>query len=230
MGYHAYDPKIYQKKVERIDDPIFQNYQKEEIRYIRRNIENPKQKTVIEIGAGYGRGVKRLARIGKEVIGVELGDRMYDALKENVRNLNNVTVIHGDAAKLSSLVGNVESPAIVLLQNTVGIFGKDLNKILLEMKKVAEEGRGEIIISAFNSCSLRAWGVPIIYKKAQDVVGENDPEKTDYERGIFATKSGYVSKWWTPDEMRGMAELLGGKRRELCVNNYYQILHVSYSS
>ena len=92
MGYN-WSPDKYIKLVEKSSDPVLQYYMKAEMDYITTKIENPKEKTFIDVGAGYGRVIPPLSEIAKQVITVELDKKMLTELKHRGEQYPNVLVI-----------------------------------------------------------------------------------------------------------------------------------------
>lgn len=58
-----------------------------------------KNDMVVEIGPGYGTLTKLLSEAAKEVIAIELDNELYEKLKNELKGLKNVQIIHGDALK-----------------------------------------------------------------------------------------------------------------------------------
>jgi SAM-dependent methyltransferase len=231
LKYH-WDPEKYIKLVEETDDPVLQDYMKTEIDYIVGNVRMPSSKTFIDVGAGYGRVVPQLSRIGKSVIAVEMDKKMLKELRKRAKKLPNVTVMEGDANHLTRLLSKyekiIEKPVLLSLQNTLGTIIGNPYKVLAEMKKIATTKNGEIIISLFCQESLKDWGVKM-YKSLREMVGEIDFKKTDFTRGIFISKTGYKSKWWTLEERKDFEKRLDGKISTLSRKPYFYIIHSQYN-
>ncbi len=59
-----------------------------------------KKDTIVEVGAGLGTLTVCLAKEAYKVIAIEKDAKMISALKETVKNFNNVELVHGDILKL----------------------------------------------------------------------------------------------------------------------------------
>lgn len=188
-----------------------------------------KKKTVIDIGAGYGRILPQLAPLVKDIIAVEIDSKMFNELKRRSIKYTNVAVIQGDANCLSRLLYGVEltMPVILSLQNSLGTWKGNSKKAIKQMRKIAEQKHGEIIISLFRQKALREYGAKM-YKSLKNLVGEIDLKKTEFKKGIFRSKTGYVSKWWTKNEMGEIKKILGGKIMKEILSTSFYILHISY--
>lgn len=223
-----YTAKKYVNFVENIKDAILQNHMKAEIKEIR-NVKDSKNKTFIDLGAGYGRILHVLTEIARNVISIDINPDMLSELKRRTKKHENTEVIDGDITKLSILLQNkeVQRPVLLLLQNTLGTIEGDWKKVLFEMKKVAKERGGEIIISLFRQESLRSWGINL-YSLISELVGEPDLEKTDVSKGLFVSKTGYTSKWWNKKEIENIKKYFGDKViNEIWTKEYY-IIHIGF--
>lgn len=110
---------------------------------------------------------------------------------------------------------------------TLGTWKGDYHQGLAEMKKVAQEKGGELVISLLRQEALESQGVPM-YWTLKELVGEPDLERTNFEKGLFRSKTNYKSQWWTPEQRAKIAELLGGKKVGEVLNPHFWILHTSY--
>lgn len=222
-----YTAEKYIKLVENIDDPILQYLMKAEIDIISK-VKDSKNKTFIDLGAGHGRILPDLVRIARNVISIELNPDMLGELKKRTEMYENASIIEGDIQELSKLLerADVQSPVLLLIQNTLGTIEGDYKKVLSEMKSVAQKYKGEIIISLFRQESLKDWGIKM-YSKIQEMVGEPDLEKTDFEKGIFVSKTGYTSKWWNSAEIEEIKNYFGGKMVNKIQTPYFSIIHIS---
>lgn len=55
--------------------------------------------TVVEIGPGYGTLTKMIAGVAKKVIAIELDYKLYEKLKEEIKDFKNIELVYGDALK-----------------------------------------------------------------------------------------------------------------------------------
>ena len=223
-------PLIYNWSVEkyvRLVPPLIKEQASAEIDSVL-NIDRVEKRIVIDVGAGYGRILPDIAPKVKSLIAIEINQLMFDQLKKRSQQYKNVTPIQGDANKLSTLLekANIIYPVIICFQNSLGTWEGDPRKAISEMKDFAKKRGGEIIISVFNQKALRTKGIQL-YTNASELVGQPDINSTDFERGIFRSKSGYVSRWRTDDEIEKMSQELGGKVRKI-EGPYFTILHAKY--
>ena len=218
----------YINLVEKMPNPRFNEYEHKELDYVL-GIPNLTGRTVIDVGAGYGRVLPHLAPKARDVIAVEIDTNMYDELKRRATQYPNVTTIQGDANLLSGLIDGLDlvSPVIISLQNSLGTWQGDVEKTLGEMKAVAEKNQGEVVVSLFRQKALKDLGMQI-YTAAQELVGEPDLEKTDFNKGEFWSKTGYFSKWRNDVEIQAIIKQLSGKKIKKIKNANFVIIHTQY--
>lgn len=205
-----YTADKYIKLVEEWPDPDFQDWQKAELDIIT-GVQYAKSKTFIDLGAGYGRLTPKIAGIARNVISIEINPGMLGELKRRSAAYENTVVVQGDMQELSKLLENqgAKNPVLLLPQNTLGTIEGIYKKVLSAMKDVAVQYKGELIISLLKQEALRNFGVRL-YTHIQEMTGEPDLEKTDFEGGLFVSKTGYTSKWWTPAERREVKDYFNG--------------------
>ncbi len=227
------------KTVENSSNPSLQKYMAVEQEAITSGVKDAGSKTFVDIGAGNGRIEEAMSRVASKVVAIELNDDMFKGLCERTKLLPNVTPVHRNAHDLENILleMGVQRPVLVLAQNTLAVIGDtcadldempEARRLLEEMRAVAERGGGEIVISLLKQEALESMGVAM-YGTFKDMVGEPDFEKMDYGAGLFATKSGYQSKWWRPEEREEIKRILGGRVATVLDGANFWILHVSYA-
>jgi len=228
MNYD-WNPSNYIKVVEKKENVFLQKYMQAELEYITTKIENPEEKTFIDVGAGYGRVIPVFAAISKKVIAVELDKQALEELKRRTKQHKNTVIVECDAQNLSICLEKsiIDKPVVVCLQNSLGTPYGDPYKIISEMAKVAKNNNGELIISLFTQEGLKDYGVPL-YDLVFELTGKPDLEKTDFENGNFVSRTGYKSHWWKPEEREEILRIIGGKLVGEVLKEYFYILHVKY--
>ena len=170
-----YTTEKYIKLVENTNDNILQSYMHAEIDVISK-VKNSKDKTFVDLGAGYGRVLPILVKIARNVISIEINPNMIIELRKRTEKYKNAIAIEGDIQKLSSFLEDkdIKNPVLLLLQNTLGGIEGDYKKVLSEVKSTAKKYDGEVIISLFRKESLKDWGVRELYTKLREMTGEPD--------------------------------------------------------
>lgn len=225
----SYTDKQYIKLVENIDDQILQSMMKKEIEIIKQ-VKNSKEKTFIDLGAGHGRLTPILGEIAKNIISIEINPNMLNELKRRNSKFDNSEIILGDITKLSQELKEKElqNPVLLLIQNTLGTIEGKWKKVLEEMKKVAKDNEGEIIISFFRVESLKNWGAKL-YTKTKEMTGEVNMDKTNFQKGEMITSTGYTSKWRSKEEIKEIINFLDGELIKDFWTDNWVILHINFN-
>jgi len=228
MSNFIWSADSYKKYVGETDFPMLHEYEKAEISFIKET-EDSKNKTFIDVGAGYGRVLPVLGKIAKNVIAIEIDDCMFKGLEKNLSKIPNLDVIKGDGNKLSELISKypVSNPVLVCLQNSIGPWEGDYKICLEQMRRVAETKHGEVILSAFKQEAFSEFAISM-YSSVEKVVGKPLIDQCNQEKGIFVSKTGYVSRWWTKEEREEMKQILGGSVIREISDKPYFIFHIKY--
>jgi len=221
-----YTDKKYIEATETKPHPILKKHMNAELEIISK-VENSKEKTFIDLGAGHGRLTRPVAKIARNLISIEINKEMLPELNKRSSEFGNTRVIVRDFTKLSDILKteDVKKPVLMLVQNTLGTVEGDWKKVLKEMKKVAEEYKGEIIISFFKQEALKTWGIEL-YSSISWMTGELDLDKTDFESGKFVSKTGYISKWRSRKEIEEIKEFFGGEIINEESSDNWIVLHI----
>lgn len=218
----------YVNLVEKTNNPFLRDFIDKELQFLCA-IEKLDEKSLVDVGAGYGRVIPILSPMVNNFYAVELDKKMIEGLKKTVDNYINCSIVECDAQELrSGLEGlDIKKPIVMSLQNSLGTPYGNPYKIIDEMVRYAKEKRGEIVVSFFTQESLQNCGVPI-YTSLVGLVGEIDLTRTDFERGDFIAKSGYKSHWFTEKEREMIKELIGGMIISELKGNCFHIIHSKY--
>lgn len=226
-----YTSEKYIKLTEKKPNPILKKQMDAEQNIIN-SVASPKKKTFIDLGAGHGRLTPSLLNIARNVISIEINPDMLPELKKRSLKFKNCRVIEGDMTKLSKILEkeDVTNPVLLLVQNTIGTIEGSSQKLLQEMKKVAEKYKGEIIISFFRAESLKSWGLKLYSEDvARAIVGEIDSKKTDINKGLFVSKTGYTSQWRNKKEIEQIKSFFGGKVLHETWTDKWCVLHLTFN-
>jgi hypothetical protein len=166
-------------------------------------------------------------KVARNVISIEFNPDMLKELKKRTEMYDNASMIEGDIQEFSRLLekADVRNPVLLLVQNTLGTIEGDYKKVLSEMKAVAKRYKGEVIISLFRQETLKEWGTKL-YSTIKEMVGEPDLAKTDFEKGLFVSETGYTSKWWNSQEIKEIKDFFGGNVVKEVLTPNFAIIHI----
>jgi SAM-dependent methyltransferase len=203
----SYTAERYERLVEDTRDPRLQRYMEEERRFIAR-IPGVHGRTIVDLGAGHGRVVGDLARLGRNVVAIEINPDMFRGLEERARALPAVQAVRGDILDLEQLLmgETVVDPVFLILQNSIGTIEGDHEELLDVVRSQMRKYDGQLVLSLLRQPALADWGLEM-YASLREMVGEVDLAATDTARGRFVTTNGYVSTWWTDSEIERFAHL-----------------------
>ncbi len=210
-GIRSYTAERYERLVEHSTNEGLQSYMEAEREFLA-SVENASARTFVELGAGHGRAMSLLAEVARNAICVELNQDMLAELRARGEQHPRVTVIDGDVQELPSLLEGLDivSPVVALLQNTLGTIEGDERRVRGAMKRVAELNGGDVVLSLFRQGALGGWGMEM-YEQLSEMIGEADPDRTNFQKGLFVSRTGYVSKWWTDEDLEEMKAFFGGQ-------------------
>lgn len=227
----SWNSQKYIDLVENGSDPGLLEWEAAEIHYLTTKIDSPQDKTFIDVGAGYGRVLPHLARIAKKVIAVEIDENLGRTLQERAGEFANCVVIMGDGSQLGKLLEKQEypKPVVLSLQNTLGPWKGDRYSAVDEMRKVAEPKHGEVIVSIFRREAIESWGLEM-YHSIAGLLGEYDPTTSDLKNGVFRTKTGYESYWFSAEDREAIKKRLGGSVFGEIITDNFHLFHILYVS
>ena len=223
-----FHPVLYEKLFGQWTDSVMLAHEKDEIDVIR-GIRKVYLRDMVDVGAGYGRIIPYVIPISKRLFCIDIDKNMYLSLRDKTCKYTNLFAIKGDITKLSKVMNKIvlEKPILLLLQNTLGTIKGEWIDVLTEMKKIAKLNNGEIIISLYRQQALEKWGL-MTYEHGIEMNGEPDLERTDLNRGLFISKTGYLSKWWTDKDIEYIKKYLGGKVVNEKSAFEYSVIHIAY--
>ena len=172
------------------------------------DIKDARSKTLVDLGAGYGRSLPLLAKVGHDVIAIEINPDMNVELERRALKYNNVQVIKGDFLKLPEILPTMSNrPVFLFLLNTLGtIEGGDYKDAVQVAMQEATNRQGELVLSLLRQHVLGSWGLEF-YGKISEMTGNVNMKRSDFKKGILITNTGYTSKWWTDEDIEGFKRL-----------------------
>ena len=168
------------KKFSKMFPFLISDWIKREAIYLQKNIK--KRSLVFDVGCGWGKDLKAIAKIVKKGIGIDNNPEIVKTARRDLAKFKNIEVFCEDAKKMR--FDNNVFDYVLCLGNTFGNFGRDKYKILREMKRVTKNN-GKIIISVYSEKALleRIKG----YEKIRLKIKKITKEGTVYaEKGVIS--------------------------------------------
>lgn len=107
---------------------------------------------VLDVGCGFGRHIKLLAKNCKKIYGIDNCQREIFKARKNLRKSKNAKICLADAVDLP--FKNNLFNLVICMTNTFGVLGKKKKQALREMKRVLKKN-GQIILSVYSDKSVR---------------------------------------------------------------------------
>lgn len=192
-------------------------------------IYDKKDKTFIDLGAGYGRLLPLLSETARNAVTIDINPEMFTELKRMAMDHRNCMALEGNMQDYEQLLNglDIKKPVVLLMQNTLGTLESVDSYLdaLNVMKEIAKRYDGEIVISLLCKEELKHFGIQL-YTEIAPMTGTPDLKKTDFDKGLLVTNTGYVSKWWSKDERKQIRDFFGGRLLKEVVTDNYHIMNI----
>lgn len=192
------------------------------------SIQNPQDKTFIDLGAGYGRVLPTVATVAKKVIAIELNPGMLGELQKRAKKYPNVEPVVGDMTRLPEVLDTASlSPAVfLLLQNTLGTIENGADRVFPSIMEAVGKEQAELVLALFRQQALGSWGMKF-YEHIKEMAGQPDYQKTRPDLGEYVSKTGYTSKWRSDEEIQQIVDSVNGKIVKEKATNEYRVMLIS---
>lgn len=130
---------------------------------------------VLELGCGYGRVMKEVAKSVSHVMGNDISRQSLELARSHMGNCQNYSVFLMDASHMSFRSGAFDG--VFCIQNGISAFGSNRKSLIAESIRVTREN-GVIL---FSSYSPKIWEARLEWFRKQSqfgLVGKIDEEKT----------------------------------------------------
>jgi 2-polyprenyl-6-hydroxyphenyl methylase/3-demethylubiquinone-9 3-methyltransferase len=164
--------------------------------WLQKNIK--RGSIILDVGCGWGRDLKVLAKIVKKGIGIDNDPKIIKEAKKNLAKFKNIEVFLENAKEMHFEDNTFDY--VICLGNTFGNFGRDKFKILKKMKRVAKKN-GKIIVSVYSekALPLRMEGYRKVVLKIKKITKE----------GTVYTKEGFISEQFSKRKIKEIFKKAG---------------------
>ncbi|MHA2304055.1 MAG: class I SAM-dependent methyltransferase [Candidatus Hodarchaeales archaeon] len=191
-----YSQKLFANKLKQcyeIASPRIKQYLEAEIAYTLTQIK--KTDTVLELGCGYGRVLKRIAEKAKTTVGIDTSESSLHLAKIYLKENKNVKLYQMDARSLE--FKDEIFDLVVAIQNGISSFKVDPPELIKESLRITKVG-GRIILSSYSRNIWKARLEWFIRQSEEGLLGEINYEKT--KNGVIECKDGFKATTYTIEE------------------------------
>ncbi len=161
---------------------------------------------VLELGCGYGRIARRLARAAGQVVGIDTASESLELARRLPETEDGCEFLSMDAIDLRFPDRSFD--AVLCLQNGICAFGVDQVRLLEEALRVTREGG----IVLFSSYSDGFWPDRLAWFEAQAAEGLVGPiDRAASGDGVIVCEDGFRAGRLTPDDFHTLCSRIGIK-------------------
>jgi 2-polyprenyl-6-hydroxyphenyl methylase/3-demethylubiquinone-9 3-methyltransferase len=198
QGY--YNKKLFANRLKRayeVASPRIQQYLEAEIQHTLSHIK--KTDSVLELGCGYGRVLKRLSETASEVIGIDIAESSLEYAKNYLGDLTNIE-LHFMTARNLTFDQNYFD-VVVGIQNAISALKIDPPHLITESLRVIKEG-GKLILSSYSEKIWKKRLEWFIHQSQEGLLGEIDMDRT--YNGVIVCKDGFQASTFSKEDFENI--------------------------
>jgi 2-polyprenyl-6-hydroxyphenyl methylase/3-demethylubiquinone-9 3-methyltransferase len=160
--------------------------------------------SVIELGCGYGRFLRRFIGLCRQITGIDTSQESLLMARELLGLRRNVHLLQMNASNLAFPDNRFD--VVLCVQNGISAFKIDPSELMSESIRVTRSG-GRCL---FSSYSKKFWDARLewfIQQAEEGLLGEIDWDQT--EDGVIVCKDGFRATTFGPDEFTNLTNSLG---------------------
>ncbi len=188
--------QVYDTGIERV-----RQYLEAEIDFVRKDLRGHER--ILELGAGYGRIMKKLAPHAGSIVGIDISEDSIAFGKEYLKDSPNCSLLVMDAHRIEY---KGEFDVVICLQNGLSAMkGDPLDLVRRAMAALVPGGR-----AYFSSYSPRFWAHRLAWFEEQasrGLLGEIDREKT--RDGKIVCKDGFTATTFSAADLAELGNRAG---------------------
>ncbi|MHA2175759.1 MAG: methyltransferase domain-containing protein [Candidatus Hodarchaeales archaeon] len=197
-----YSKKLFANKLKRayeMASPRIQQYLEAEIQYTLAHI-TPSD-SVLELGCGYGRVLKRIAQKASTVVGIDISESSLEYARKFLGDKANIELFFMTARNLKFNPNHFD--VVVGIQNAISALKINPSQLIRESLRVIKTG-GKLILSSYSDKIWKdrlAW---FIQQSQEGLLGEIDYEKT--HDGVIVCKDGFHASTFTVEDFENLTK------------------------
>ncbi|HUT81357.1 MAG TPA: class I SAM-dependent methyltransferase [Candidatus Bathyarchaeia archaeon] len=219
-----YSQKLSANKLKRCYDiapPRIQQYLTAEVEYVLLQIQS--HETILELGCGYGRVLKPLAKKAAKVYGIDTSKESLILAEKYLQEFRNVELQQMNAKSLTFEDKKFDS--VIAIQNGISAFKVDPINLVKESIRVTKSG-GRIILSSYSD---KIWQERLdwfIKQSEEGLLGELDFNQT--KNGKIVCKDGFKATTFTKNDFKKLISTIkvNAKIEEIDNSSIFCIINV----
>ncbi len=188
--------RVYETRIERV-----KRYLDAEIDLVRRSLRGDER--VLELGAGYGRIMKKLAPFAASITGIDISEDSVAFGREYLADATNCRIETMDA---HAIAFDAEFDVVLCLQNALSAMKGDAADTVARCVKSLVPG-GTLYCSSY---SPKFWEHRLAWFREQadkGLLGAIDDEKT--RDGLIVCRDGFVARTFSPGDLESLGRASG---------------------
>jgi len=184
-----------------IAPPRVQQYLNAEMSHVLKHVSE--SDTVLELGCGYGRVLKKILPFSSDVIGIDTSKDSLRLASEYTESNPKCFLIQASAEKLPFPDNSIDK--VVCIQNGVSAFKIDPQQLILESMRVTKGGG----VCMYSSYSPKFWTHRLDWFQLQadaGLIGEIDQDQT--KDGVIYCKDGFKATTFTSDNFKDLISMM----------------------
>ena len=188
--------RVYETRIERV-----KRYLDAEIDFVRRSLRGDER--VLELGAGYGRIMKKLAPFAASITGIDISEDSVAFGREYLADATNCRIETMDA---HAIAFDAEFDVVLCLQKALSARKGDAADTVARCVKSLVPG-GTLYCSSY---SPKFWEHRLAWFREQadkGLLGAIDDEKT--RDGLIVCRDGFVARTFSPGDLESLGRASG---------------------
>ena len=217
-----YSKKLSANKLKRCYDiasPRIKQYLKAEINFVVEQIRSSDK--VLELGCGYGRVLRELAKQASKVVGIDTSIESLELAKEYLLDYRNIELHQMNANSLSFKEETFD--VVIAIQNGISAFKVEPEVLLREGLRITKRN-GKLILSSYSENFWEERLKWFIQQSEEELLGEIDFEKTG--NGSIVCKDGFIATTFSKKDFQKLLQRMNleGSIQEIDMSSIFCVI------
>ena len=217
-----YSKKLSATKLKRCYDiasPRIKQYLKAEINFVVEQIRSSDK--VLELGCGYGRVLRELAKQASKVVGIDTSFESLELAKEFLLDYRNIELHQMNANSLSFKEETFD--VVIAIQNGISAFKVEPEVLIREGLRIIKRN-GKLILSSYSENFWEERLKWFIQQSEEELLGEIDFEKTG--NGSIVCKDGFIATTFSKKDFQNLLQRMNlkGSIQEIDMSSIFCVI------